>query len=151
MIEVSPEHYDPFSLIYNQAKRTVYTYDDMNRLTKKEFVGTERITQKEYRYDLAGNVIKEIDGLGNITEYKYNLANQVVEMLDPESKERGLSYTIKYEYDALGRLVGEITPQSNNLTNSTYYSKTIYEYNNANYLTTTKVKKNIADSEPART
>ena len=83
------------------------------------------IVQKAYKYDSSGNLIKELDSLGYEaasdktgvaarintgygTEYTYNLANKVITVLDPVSKERGLAYTTKYGYDALGRRVTEI-------------------------------------------
>jgi YD repeat-containing protein len=37
-------------------------------------------------------------------EYTYNLNNQVITELDPVNKQKGLLFTIKYAYDALGRV-----------------------------------------------
>ena len=82
------------------------------------------IVQSACKYDSSGNLIKELDSLGYEaasdktgaaarintgygTEYTYNLANKVITVQDPVSKERGLSYTTKYGYDALGRRVTE--------------------------------------------
>lgn len=81
------------------------------------------LTTKSYKYDNSGNVIKELDALGYDsgtgttvnekinsgygTESAYNLAGKLVTVLDAVSKQRALPYTIKYDYDALGRKLSE--------------------------------------------
>ena len=81
------------------------------------------IVQKAYEYDFNGNVVKELDALdyeaasgnnvyekignGIGTKYTYTPANNVETILDAESSIKGLAYSVKYEYDALGRKTGE--------------------------------------------
>ncbi|MCB2355756.1 hypothetical protein [Clostridium estertheticum] len=36
-------------------------------------------------------------------EYIYNADGKLIAVLDPVSKEKGLSYSVKYAYDTLGR------------------------------------------------
>ena len=97
-------------------------YDPSTKLWTAQ---TVTIVQSACKYDSSGNLIKELDSLGYEaasdktgaaarintgygTEYTYNLANKVIAVLDPVSKERGLAYTTKYGYDALGRRITEI-------------------------------------------
>ncbi|OPX42547.1 tRNA(Glu)-specific nuclease WapA precursor [Ruminiclostridium hungatei] len=94
------------------------------------------IVQSAYKYDSSGNLVKELDSLGYEaasdktgidtqintgygTEYTYNLASKVTSVLDPVSKEKGLGYTTKYGYDALGRRVAETN--ANGAVTSCYY------------------------------
>ena len=112
--EVSPEHYDE-SKALSQMNRKEYTYDSMGRvLAETEVYYDESKNQwisfvsKAYQYDANGNVTKGLDALGYEygtgstiqqkistgygTEYTYNLNNQVISILDPVSKQKGLSY-----------------------------------------------------------
>ena len=108
-------------------------YDPSSKLWTAQ---TVTIVQKAYKYDSSGNLIKELDSLGYEaasdktgvaasintgygTEYTYNLANKVITVLDPVSKERGLAYTTKYVYDAVGRRVTE-TDANGVVTGSCY-------------------------------
>ncbi|MGE5579276.1 MAG: S8 family serine peptidase [Bacillota bacterium] len=81
------------------------------------------LVAKAFKYDTSGNLIKELTGRGYDagtgstvderinsgygTEYTYNLANQLVTVRDAVSRDRALAYTVKYEYDALGRKTSE--------------------------------------------
>ncbi|PYG87269.1 RHS repeat-associated protein [Ruminiclostridium sufflavum DSM 19573] len=86
--------------------------------------GQVNILQRAYKYDANGNVIKELDALGFEaatdktgidtqidtgygTEYTYNIANKLETVSDAETKAKGLSFTTKYGYDALGRTLTE--------------------------------------------
>ncbi|EPR08089.1 right-handed parallel beta-helix repeat-containing protein [Ruminiclostridium papyrosolvens] len=113
------------------------------------------IVQKAYQYDNNGNVTKELDGLGlesatDITsidtqistgygtEYTYNLADKPITVKDAVSKDRGLSYTTKYSYDALGRKTSE-----------TYANGVIknYNYDDAGNVTKLTVQKTSGSAE----
>jgi len=113
------------------------------------------IIQKAYKYDSNGNLTKELDALGfeaatdktsidtqiNTgygTEYTYNLANKLETTLDSESKLRGLNFTTKYSYDALGRKTSEINAKGV-ITN--------YYYDDMGNVTEIKVKKTASDPE----
>ncbi|MDP4093577.1 MAG: S8 family serine peptidase [Bacillota bacterium] len=115
--EVSPQNYDK-SKTLDQMSRVEYTYDSMGRvLTKLDKYADPvtskwvTLTTKKYSYDKNGNVVEEQDALGvengYDTEYTYNLANKPVTVTDPVTAERGLPYTTKYDYDALGRKTSE--------------------------------------------
>lgn len=107
-----------------------------------------------YKYDNSGNVVKELNALGYEagtgtdvnamitsgygTEYTYNLANRLVTVLDPVLKDRGLSYSIKNDYDALLRKTSEV--RATGIVNNYYYD------GNGNVISI-KVKKTINDPE----
>ena len=114
-----------------------------------------RIVQEAYKYDNNGNPVKALDGLGfeaatdktgidtqiNTgygTEYTYNLANKPITVLDPISKERRLSFTTKYSYDALGRKTSE-TNAKGVITN--------YYYDDAENITQIGVRKTSTAAE----
>ena len=149
--EVSPGSYSA-SKTLDEMNRTVYSYDGMDRLKNKKYIGEtksyepaagtwvtslEEIVEAAYEYDLSGNIKKEQDALGYEngywTEYWYNLANEVTEVLDPESGAKGLEYSEKYSYDTQGRKVSEIKTKGSG--SETYYPETVYEYDDAGNLT----------------
>ncbi|MBC2581762.1 S8 family serine peptidase [Clostridium sp. DJ247] len=139
--EVSPKNYIE-GLSLSAMNHTEYTYDLMNRLKTKIEVCvntsgavTKSIVTKAFRYDANGNTTKELDALGyeagnsltvdgNIANgygiiTSYNLQNKVSTILDAESKARNLSYTTKYDYDALGRKIAETN--ANGVITNYYY------------------------------
>ncbi len=158
--EVSPKNYD-LAKELTEMNRTEYTYDLMDRVKTitQTYYDTDTsqwitITSKAYKYDNRGNKTKELDALGYDagtgetaeekintgygTEYVYNLANKLTETLDPESKDRSLSFTIKYEYDALGRKTAETNAKG---VITTYY------YDDAGNITSTTVRETIGSPE----
>ncbi|MCL6557985.1 MAG: S8 family serine peptidase, partial [Firmicutes bacterium] len=146
--EVSPKNYlagQPLEAM----NRTEFAYDKMGRLkTKtekyKDTVSGQWVSTavKAYAYDACGNVIREQDALGiegNYgTEYTYNLAGKAITVLDPVSKDRGLAFMKKYEYDALGRKTAETDAKG---------TQTKYTYDDAGNIISIKVKKAGATSE----
>ncbi len=115
--EVSPQNYDKNKTL-GQMNRVEYTYDSMGRVLTKLDIYVDpatskwvTLTTKKCSYDKNGNVVEEQDALGVEngygTEYTYNLANKLVTVTDPVTAERGLPFTTKYDYDALGRKVSE--------------------------------------------
>lgn len=109
---------------------------------------------KAYKYDNNGNVIKELDGEG----YKsgsgttaddfinsgygvvntYNLANQLLTTLSPVSKDRNLTFSLKYDYDGAGRKISQTRSDG---------VGTVYYYDDAGNLLSTAVKKNPQSPE----
>ncbi|HYE83327.1 MAG TPA: RHS repeat-associated core domain-containing protein [Clostridia bacterium] len=129
-----------------------YSYDGLNRVETVTDPYDVVINAKVY--DKKGNIIKEIDAKGYLsedtnderygTEYEYNLAGQAVKVTNPESgvtryeydqfgqavkKTDALGNTTLYEYDSMGRLVKVTDPME---------TITQYSYDKAgNKLTTT--------------
>ncbi|MGE5633382.1 MAG: hypothetical protein ACM3TR_20145 [Caulobacteraceae bacterium] len=159
-IEVSPNNYDSAKSL-NDMNRVEYVYDVMDRVKAKLDIYADPQTgqwvtlhTKSYGYDASGNVIKEMDALGYEEgegvspderlytgygiEYTYDLAGNLRTMLDPVSKQRGLAYTSRCEYDALGRKVS--------VTNAKGV-QTLYSYDDADNLLSVKVKKNTGAYE----
>jgi len=133
--DVSPNNYteimetisDPYSMPSNICKNfNYYRYDTLGRIKQSGFDGDTYSynstnstwssftsgAYKQYTYDNNNNLLTEKDEEGNVTEYKYTPQGKVLSKLDPESKSRYLPYTVKYEYDTLGRVIKEKTVKS---------------------------------------
>ncbi len=156
---VSPKEYKSDKQIY-EMNRTEYTYDLMDRQkTVTEIycdeAGENWITTvvRAYKYDGNGNILKELDTLGYNsvtgttdekinngygTVYKYNLINKPITVLDPVAFDNRQSYTIKYEYDTLGRKISET--KANGV-------KTNYYYDHAGNIIMTGVQKSSTSEE----
>lgn len=125
--EVSAKNYSLEAKL-DQMSRIEYVYDLMDRikLVKNIYndnVSNYEIIEKAYKYDNSGNVIKEIDSLayydsnGDGIEEKinnslgiektYDLNNNLTSVLYPETKKLGYEFTVKYDYDGLGRKITE--------------------------------------------
>jgi RHS repeat-associated protein len=160
LIEVSPLNYDAQKSL-DQQSRVEYVYDIMGRLKAKKDIYYDAKTSEwktiyanSYKYDINGNVIKELDALGYEsgtgtslneridtgygTQYTYNIAGKVVTTLDPVSKERDLSYTVSYKYDGLGRKTSETNAKG---------VITLYAYDEAGNILNVTVKKNATSPE----
>lgn len=158
--EVSPKYYDSTKSI-DQMNRKVYEYDSMDRVITEKDIYQQPTTNvwitintKSYKYDAGGNVVKELDALGYKAgtgtttvqkidsgygiEYTYNLADKLVTKLDPVSKDRGLAYTLRNEYDALGQKITETNAKG---------VITKYDYDSTGNIISTKVKKNSGAPE----
>jgi RHS repeat-associated protein len=111
-----------------RGQSTSFTYDSMDRVATR----TDPLTrQQTYQYDLNGNLVQLTDRRGVVTKYGYDALNRLAFVgfgASGTSFESTLSYnydaggrtisivdsnagTITDEYDGLGRLVSEITPQ----------------------------------------
>ncbi len=158
--EVSPGNYIEGAAL-DSMSRTKYSYDNMNNVILKGNVyydtataGFVEFVEKAYQYDNAGNVTKEVDAIAYElaagttiaekisnaykTEYHYNAIDKPIIILTPEDKEKGLNFSIRTSYDALGR---KITEENETGAIITYY------YDNADNIVKQTVKKNSASQE----
>ncbi len=141
--------------LMGRMKTTVYKFHEKRYNPAAHGFGsiwTEYVT-RAVLYDNLGNIVKELDGCGYDagtgsaaaekiasgygTEYTYNLAGKLVTTIDPVSKDRALPFTVKYEYDALGRKASETDANG---------AITIYGYNDAGNVTSVTVKKSPSAS-----
>lgn len=114
--EVTPKNYVA-GAAFDQMNRTEFTYDLMGRLRTKEYYYKDqnnqwcRILSKTMQYNDMGQVEKEMDALGYKNGYgtfmSYDLAGNLKTILEPVSKDRNRPYSLKYEYNALGRKIAE--------------------------------------------
>jgi RHS repeat-associated core domain len=142
--EVSPKNYDPTKALADM-NRSEYTYDTMGRVTTKTetYYDTNSsswisFVSKAYRYELFGNLVKELDALGYEAgtgatiseridsgygiEYTYDLEGRQISTLDPVSQERSLPFTTRYDYDSFGRKTTETNARG---------VETVYTYDDA--------------------
>ena len=140
IIEISPNDYieggtvsygslykDTFVDSETEMNRTEYEYDWRGNIKReiRRYRDPEnnyewkKVDVHTYKYDENGNLIEHIDAMGNSTKTRYNLDNKVFLVQDPVSQENKYSYSEKYEYDALGRVVKKSDADKND---------TIYEY-----------------------
>jgi YD repeat-containing protein len=166
VIEVSPKNYIE-GIPLNSLNRTQYEYDGMDRLLQKSYVGkvTEyNASQNDFttvertvlisknEYDEKGNLKRETDAIGYEedywTEYEYNLQGMNTSVLNPEAKDKGLSYNKKYVYDALGRIREEYTIKGGTQTQPSYETLTKYQYDDAGNILNIRVNK---EGEPEKT
>ncbi len=84
-------------------KKTCYTYNQMAKVTKEEVYdanGAFAYT-KSFDYDSHGNLLKEIDALGQVTEYRYNDNDEKIFTKGPN----GIAH--HHMFDQAGRLIEE--------------------------------------------
>ncbi|AJQ29481.1 RHS repeat-associated core domain-containing protein [Pelosinus fermentans] len=112
--KILPENYNETT---DDGPGYTYAYDERNRLTK--ITGPGGVVEKAYVYDLAGNIVKEIDAqsyLEGATDetrpgilYHYNCLGWLTEKRIPVGKTAGtLRYqTTQYKYDNAGNVIEE--------------------------------------------
>ncbi|MEN6314698.1 MAG: DUF1308 domain-containing protein [Clostridiaceae bacterium] len=160
LAEVAPANYDAAKDL-SQMNRTQFAYDKTGRVITQTQTYCDTATQQwvsyisgAYKYNANGNVIKELDALGyeagtgatpqdkintgHGTEYTYDLANRPITVKDPVSGQRGLSYTVKYGYDALGRKISETDAKG---------AIKAYYYDDAGNLLQATIRKTLSDPE----
>jgi RHS repeat-associated protein len=84
-------------------RRTAYTYDHLNRMTRAHTTSTvtsETLENHEYDYDPNSNRLEERVENGNTTVYDYNEANEMATSGPPSDPS-----DVSYSYDANGNLV----------------------------------------------
>ncbi|HEX3047036.1 MAG TPA: DUF6531 domain-containing protein, partial [Bacillota bacterium] len=117
--------YDDSSQITTCAERngtkTLYKYDQKNRIYETDFPdGVQQVVINDqnqitaavdkngnrysYEYDLKGNITRETNPLGDVTEYSYDNHNRLTSVREPDG---GL---YEYRYDSLGNLIASRDP-----------------------------------------
>ena len=91
-----------------------YEYDIYSRLIK-ETDANGNVTK--YTYDSNGNCISKTDAIGRTVHMVYDAVGQLVEVYMNDSN--GEKYSVKYEYDALGRVIST-TDEAGYTTKVTY-------------------------------
>ena len=112
---ILPEQYDA---VRDDGAGYTYRYDNMNRLV--EVINAENIVEHRYVYDLAGNMIKDIDAKGYVlgdtddsrvgTLYTYDLLGRVLAVRKPVTADEGgrIGYHLTtFRYDKLDNCVEE--------------------------------------------
>ena len=98
----------------NTGRARQYAYSLLNdELYEKLSMGDEKNIQYTYEYDKVGNIIKQIDGNGNITTYTYDAIGRQL------TKTNALGQTTTYAYDEMGNRIKE-TDYLGNETSYTY-------------------------------
>lgn len=140
---IIPEQYDTDA---DDGEGYTYEYDSCNRLI--QITNPLGIVEHRYVYDLAGNLIKDIDAKGyqsadtdeerTGTLYRYDLTGQVTEVRTPlESTAEGMLYKLTvYDYDTVGNCVKEKRYLDYQTTDSARGRVNIiqYSYDHANRL-----------------
>lgn len=112
--KILPKDYDEVS---DDGPGYTYAYDEGNRLTK--IINPEGVVEKAYIYDLAGNIVKEINAEGYSqgetnktwpgTLYQYTYLGWLTEKRIPVRKTGGqIHYQLtEYKYDNAGNVIEE--------------------------------------------
>jgi YD repeat-containing protein len=75
---------------------TTVVYDAMNRQTSKTVITTQGPVVWKKDYDAEGNLVREINSLGNVTTHAYDVLQRPIAMvIDPA----GLAITYRYAYE----------------------------------------------------
>lgn len=140
-LQTSVSGYGSFSKSYDSNYRLLQASDSHDRLVKITYedgqTKPKKITdclgnEKEYRYDVHGNIISITDAMGSRQRYWYNKINQLIAFQDGEGR------TEYYHYDSKKRLnkISYLNPTANHnqITdlvdiNDARVNITEYEYN----------------------
>lgn len=115
--------------------KTVNTYNSQYKLIKQDIydANSEWVYCKQWVYNKEGNLIEEIDALGNVSLYDYDANYNRIYYLSPSGQKeffytydfmnrlikkelkdpQGNSYTTSFRYDVMGNLVAEIDHYGN--------------------------------------
>lgn len=103
---------------------TEYTYDDAGRLTEVRLPpyrpdeGDEYLHAiVTYSYDVAGDLTRSTDPLGNATDYSYDVAGNLIAVSGPEVA--GERPTVHYAYDSADQLIS-VTSATGAVTSYAY-------------------------------
>ncbi len=114
-------------IAYGTSSET-YTYDYAGNVTsvKSENANANNWSETHTtEYDFMGNVIKETDELGGITQAEYDALGRMTKAIDQNN------YATEYKYDALGRVIEQKTPFEE-AGGTVYYSVKKMWYDNCN-------------------
>lgn len=84
-------------------KKTCYTYNQMAKVTREEVYDANGAfaSAKSFAYDSHGNLLQEVDALGQVTEYRYNDNDEKIFTKGPN----GIAH--HHSFDQAGRLIEE--------------------------------------------
>lgn len=100
--------------------RTNFGYDEYtNDEEVKTTITTGKVEDVKI-HDIQGNLIREVDGLGNTTNYEYDENRNLIHKIDKNGNEHN------YQYDTSNRLIKEINPTGLEVN---------YEYDSNNNIT----------------
>ncbi|MFR0822939.1 MAG: RHS repeat-associated core domain-containing protein, partial [Clostridia bacterium] len=83
------------------GKNTIYTYDSLDRVIKKQEIKAEEEMITQNVYDNVGNIIESIDANGNSTHYAYNTLKHVIK------ETNSLGHNINYTVDWIGQVTSK--------------------------------------------
>lgn len=136
-----------YDIYHEKAAQTRYFYDDVGfnavedhgDLTKVEYwISDGNYSHTSFEYDSYGNVVREVDSLGNSVDYLYDATNTFPEVsinqlghITRSLFDNGTGNLIwseqndvrtSYAYDPFGRVLKEILPYDSSTYPTTYYS-----------------------------
>ncbi|MBE3574583.1 MAG: RHS repeat protein, partial [Firmicutes bacterium] len=94
-----------------RQERITRTFYDANGNVIREVDGRGQV--KSFEYDARNRVVRETDGAGKVTTHRYSSTGKEIARTDPRGNEPGAvagSYTTWFAYDEFGRLVTAILP-----------------------------------------
>jgi len=104
----------PIAVTLPSGKVTTYTYDaEWQTLSKTVGAGTADAATTSYTYDLAGNVLTQVDPNGHTWSYTYDSRNRKLTQTDP------LGHATQYAYDAASNVL-TVTRPDGGVTTNTY-------------------------------
>jgi RHS repeat-associated protein len=127
--------YDVFgnrtSLTDPDSNTTSWTYDLWGHMLHEISADTSVTQDREYQWDLLGNLIQKTDHLGRIISYSHDLLGRVTSEQWSTIASSTATTEIDYTYDKLGELLtaDTYTPGSPNV----YTSKYVYTYNHVGW------------------
>ncbi len=135
---VTTEYTDKYGRVTKQGRFVngteifnIFAYNYLGEVVKEKSARanaesfTEDFTTK-YEYDFAGNVAKQYDVFGNYITTAYDAAGRKISVTDAKNNAAGGTYSTVYNYDALSRLIKEVTPFT---VGSTAVTKYYYDAN----------------------
>ena len=105
--KIREEIYDPNNELKQYA---TFEYDDSGHLSKTILPDG---SETELSYDVVGNLVNKINGLGNSNNYSYDALNQLITTSEPDDTHTG------YSYDDHGNLIS-VTDAEGHTTTFTY-------------------------------
>lgn len=106
------------SVVNERGEHYSFVYDDAGRCVEETGFDGRRV---RFEYDLAGQCTRTINGAGELVEHKRDLLGSIVEQVLPDGRNNRFTYDksgrlsaainadceVRFERDAIGRLVGE--------------------------------------------
>ena len=165
--------------IYFPTFERMFAYDILGRkLSETDVISDSEFKTTGFDYDMAGNLIKKTDALGNNILYSYDELNRLAAITDPAGGITRYNYdtrdnlisltdangnTTRFEYDRADRMIREIRPMgqatdycydaAGNLIRKTDAENQVtrYSYDALNRLTRITYFEDAADSKPSKT